>query len=110
MSLARNTRPDRACNPEEEGPDQTRSPCTLTREDAGEAEDEDEEAQEEEETPVGEEEEETGEVMIETDQDSPVSTAEEKVTRPPTARAPRNPEERSETRGTGMEKGEKLLR
>ena len=81
-----------------------RSPCTLTREDTGEAEDE--EAREEEETPVGEEEEETGEVMIKTDQDSPVSTAEEKVTRLLTARVPRNPEERSKMRGTRMGRGE----
>ena len=53
-----------------------------------------------------EEEEETGEVTIETDQDLPVSTAEVKDTRPLTARVPRNPEERSEMRGTGMGRGE----
>ena len=70
------------------------------------------EAQEEEETPVGEEEEETGEATIETGQDSPVSTAEEKVTRLLTAQVPRNPKERSEMRGTGMGRGERerLLR
>jgi hypothetical protein len=68
----------------------------------GEAEDEDEEDREEEETPVGEAEEETEAVGIETSLDSPASTVEAKATSLPTARVPGSPEERDETRGTGM--------
>ena len=75
------------------------------REDAGEAEDEDEEVPEVEETPVGEEEE-IREVTTEISRDLPASTAEVKVTKLPTARVPRNPEERDEMRGMEMEKGE----